>query len=200
MIKGFRENPPLLLIVTTILLFGAAIGYNQLRVNNILTAKKVFPEGIPELAEHNHSQGNLTLETVELNRELAMVLGAREEKNITNIRLKILNGTQTSGLALAAKEFFTEAGFASIAIGDAPVSTYSATLIEFQPEMQEWAGLIRYLIDENLEVELNEIEKEATPGADFNFDITITLATSSALFNSYLPQESQNSYVNSSFP
>lgn len=176
-------------MMATVLLFGAAIGYNQLRVNSILTAKKVFPEGVPELAEHNHSQDNLSLETVKLSRELAMVLGAAEEKNITNIRLKILNGTKTPGLAAAAKEFFTEAGFSSVTIGDAPDVTYSATLVKFQPKMEEWAGLIHYLIGENLEVKLSEIGKEATTGADLDFDIVITLATSSALFEPYLPRE-----------
>ncbi|MCJ7792446.1 MAG: LytR C-terminal domain-containing protein [Candidatus Marinimicrobia bacterium] len=180
--EKFRGNESLLVLLVTILLFGTAIVYNQLRVNSILTAKKVFPEGIPELTEHNSSQSNLTFETVKLNQELAMVLGARDEKNIANIRIKILNGTQVPGLAAAAKEFFTEAGFGSITIGDTSESTYSATLVKFQPEMQEWAEFIRYLISENLEVELSEIEKEASPEADFNFDIVITLATSSALF------------------
>lgn len=186
--EKFRGNESLLVLLVTILLFGAAIGYNQLRVNSILTAKKVFPEGIPELAEHDSSQGNLTFETVKLNQELAMVLGARDEKNIANIRIKILNGTQTPGLAMAAKEFFTEAGFASITIGDAPESTYSATLIKFHPEMEEWAEFIRYLIGKDLKIELNKIEKEDITGVDFNFDIVITLATSSALFEPYLSE------------
>jgi len=53
--------------------------------------------------------------------------------------------------------------------------------------MQEWASLIDYLIGKELEVELSEIEKEATTSADFDFDIVITLATSSALFKPYLP-------------
>lgn len=186
--EKFRGNESLLVLLVTILLFGAAIGYNQLRVNSILTAKKVFPEGIPELTEHNSSQSNLTFETVKLNQELTMVLGAEEEKNIANIRIKILNGTQVPGLATAAKEFFTEAGFASITIGDAPESTYSATLVKFQPEMQEWAEFIRYLIGKDLKIELNKIGKEDITGVDFNFDIVITLATSSALFKPYLSQ------------
>lgn len=186
--EKFRGNESLLVLLVTILLFGAAIGYNQFRVNSILTAKKVFPEGIPELTEHNSSQSNLTFETVKLNQELAMVLGAEEEKNIANIRLKILNGTQVPGLAAAAKEFFTEAGFGSITIGDTSESTYSATLVKFQPEMQEWAEFIRYLIGKDLKIELNKIEKEDITGVDFNFDIVITLATSSALFKPYLSQ------------
>lgn len=186
--KRFKENPPLLVILTTVLLFGAAIGYNKLQVNHFLAGKKIFPEGIPELTEHNQSQGNLTLETVKLNRELAMVLGAAEERNITNIRLKILNATKTPGLAAAAKKFFTEAGFTSITIGDAPEATYSATLVKFHSEMEEWAGLIRYLIDEDLGVELNEIEKEATTSADFDFDVVIILATRSAIFDPYLSE------------
>jgi len=186
--EKFRGNESLLVLLVTILLFGAAIGYNQLRVNSILTAKKVFPKGIPELVEHNQSQGDLTLETIKLNQELAMVLGAKEEKNIANIRLKILNGTQTPGLAMAAKEFFTEAGFGSITIGDTSESTYSATLIKFQPGTEEWAEFIRYLIGKDLNIELNKIEKEDITGVDFNFDIVITLATSSALFEPYLSE------------
>lgn len=186
--KRFKGNQPLLVMMATILLFGAAIGYNKLQVNSFLAEKKVFPEGIPELTEHNQSQDNLILETVKLNRDLAMVLGATEEENIANIKLKILNGTKTPGLAAAAKEFFTEAGFASITIGNAPVSTNSPTLIRFHPEMEEWAGLVRYLIDKDLKVELNAIEKETSPGADLNFDIVITLTADSALFEPYLSQ------------
>lgn len=186
--EKFRGNESLLVFLVTILLFGAAIGYNQLRVNSILTAKKVFPEGIPELTEHNSSQSNLTFETVKLNQELAMVLGARDEKNITNIRIKILNGTQTPGLAMAAKKFLAEAGFVSITIGDAPEATYSATLVKFHSEMEEWARLIHYLISENLEVELSEIGKEASLEAGLNFDIVITLATRSAIFDPYLSE------------
>ena len=187
--KIFRGNRRLLVMMATVLLFGAAIGYNKLRVDNILSEKKVSPEGIPELIEHNQSQGKLTLETVKLSRELAMVLGAADEKTISSIKLKILNGTQTVGLAAAAKKFFTEAGFSSTTIGNAPESTYSATLIKFHPGMEEQAGFVRYLIGENFEVELSEIEKEASPSADFDFDIVVILATRSALFDPYFPQE-----------
>lgn len=173
------------MIMITVLLFGAAIGYNKLQVNHFLAEKKVFPKGIPELREHNQSEGKLTLETAELNRELAMVLGAADEENLASISLKILNGSKTPGLALAAKEFFIEKGFTSITIGDAPEATYSATLIKFQSEMREWAYLINYLIGEELEVELSEIEKEATTSAYFDFDIVIILATRSAIFDPY---------------
>jgi len=185
--KRIRENQTILVMIATVFLFGAAIGYDELRINSILTAKKVFPKGIPELAEHNHSQGSLTLETTNLSRDLAMVLGAKEEKNITNIKLKILNGAKTPGLALAAKKFFIENGFTSIAINDAPEATYSATLIKFHSEMEEWASLIDYLIGEELKVELIEIEKEATTSADFDFDVVIILATRSAIFDPYFP-------------
>lgn len=184
-VRKLKKNQPLVAILTTILLFGLAVGYNRLRANQLLAEKKVFPQGIPELKEHNQSQGNLILETAKFDEDLALVLGAKE--NIGDLKLKILNNTQVPGLAAAAKEFFIKEGFSSITIGDASGATYSATLIEFQPERQEQAEFIRYLISEDLEVELGEIERAATASMDFNPDIIITLATSSALFKPYFP-------------
>lgn len=181
----FRKNQPLAAILTTILFFGLAIGYNRLRVNQLLAEKKVFPQGMPELKEHNQARGSLTLETAKFDEDLAAILGAKE--NIGDLKFKILNGTQMPGLAAAAKEFFIGEGFSSITIGDTSGATYSATLIEFQPEKKEQAEFIRYLISEDLVVEMNEIEETATTSANFDFDVILTLATPSALFAPYLP-------------
>lgn len=182
MIKKFRKNQPLSLILSTVLLFFLAIGYNKLKIKGHLAEKLVFPQGIPILVEHNQSEGKLTLETAKL-QKTSTVLGYTNENAEEEIKLNILNATGIPGLASNARELFTKKGFFSVDIGDAPTATYSASTIYYQPKAQKWVGIISDIVDIDFQLESIDEEKESTASASDKYDLTIVLATSSGVLD-----------------
>ncbi len=140
---------------------------NQMAQENsqIEQNSQVLSESVEQEQENNDSEASETPKDPNL------------EVKKGNLKIKVMNGAGVSGLAGRTKDFLNELGYAAL-IADTADSKVEATILDFKKDLIED---FEKLVTEDMKEKFPQIEVRKDIPDDSDYDLIITVGTSSEL-------------------
>ncbi len=169
---------------STLLITGSVIGALVLMVGGYFGIKAVGnrnQEGTTQLAQENIQQETQVLSEATQEENVEEEKTPEKDPNIevkkSNLKIRVENGAGVGGLAAKTKEFLEGLGYTVLTI-DTANSKVESTILQFKSGAQEE---FEDIVKEDLKEKFPEIEVKENIPEDKDYDLLITVGTSSEL-------------------